>query len=138
MNKVTVWDGEGLPPIGCEVEIYHQPDYTFRDGCAPSGTIVKVVAHETTTDGNDVAVVFWCEDGGGRSECLVSWCLRPIRTEAERKREEAGLAIYHAINWNAEGELASPSRMEGYRKAYDAIAAGKIPGIRLTDDAGSQ
>lgn len=49
----------------------------------------------------------------------------------DKKRDEAGLALYHAINWNAEGGLVSPSRMEDYKKAYDAIAAGKIPHIRI-------
>lgn len=60
-----------------------------------------------------------------------SGSFRHKRTEAEIKRDEVGLALYHAINWNAEGELVSPSRMEDYKKAYDAIAAGKIPHIRI-------
>lgn len=56
---------------------------------------------------------------------------RPIRTEAERKRKEVVGVI---------AELCRSSASNGHSAdlIYDAIAAGKIPGIRLTDDTGSQ
>lgn len=131
-SKVPVWDGEGLPPVGCECEVSSEDfdDWTvIKVAFTHNGEIIGIIRSDNEYL-NDRMEKFSDGYNGAR--------FRPIRTEAERKREDAGLAIYHAINWNAEGELASPLRMEDYRKAYDAIAAGKIPGIRLTDDAGSQ
>lgn len=116
-SKQAEWDGEGLPPVGLECEWLAIGDHDWMK--------VKVLAyHEDEV---------WLQPLNGAQSFTVGNPddFRPIRSEAERKREEAGLAIYHAINWNAEGELASPSRMEDYRKAYDAIAAGEIPGVKL-------
>ena len=110
------WNGEGLPPVG------------------------TICMANLTNGWTDVKVAYIGEEYGWR-EALVfevkstkpAWAdeFRPIRSEADKKRDEAGLALYHAINWNAEGEIASPSRMEDYKKAYDAIAAGKIPGVKI-------
>lgn len=113
-----VWDGEGLPPVGCECEA------KYRDAANAEWFIFRCV-------GVDCGVAF----GWAGKEAVTldrdSYEFRPIRSEADRKRDEVGLALYHAINWNAEGELASPKRMEDYKKAYDAIAAGNIPHIRI-------
>lgn len=130
-----LWDGEELPPVGCFVEFtfgpYSKDRGDFSGNLPLEGQVVEVVSQKVTSDGNDVAVVYWDDEGAGRSACFVSSCFKPIRSEADKKRDEAGLAFYHAINWNAEGELVSPARMEDYKKAYDAIAAGKIPGVKL-------
>lgn len=85
------WDGEGLPPIGFDVEftIGAYDMETDFDGILPAeGEIVQVVAHKTTSDGNDVAVVYWDDKGAGRSACFVPGCFRPLRTEAERAIDE--------------------------------------------------
>lgn len=129
------WDGEGLPPVGCFVEFtfgpYSKERGEFSGNLPLEGQVVEVVSKKVTSDGNDVAVVYWDDGGAGRSACFVDSCFKPIRSEADKKRYEAGLAFYHAINWNAEGELVSPAGMEDYKKAYDAIAEGKIPGVKL-------
>lgn len=114
------WNGEGLPPIGLLVEL-------MDDSQSQTWGNVTIKYY-----GDSFAV--WDDHG---EECANSLChvkVRPILTEAERKRDAAGLAIYNAINWNAEGEMVSTSRMEDYRKAYDAIAAGKIPGVKMIED----
>ena len=49
---------------------------------------------------------------------------RPLLTEEERNREEARKAIYAAMNI-IDGDIADA--------IYDAIAAGKIPGVKLKD-----
>lgn len=113
---IPEWNGGGLPPVG------------------------TVCMANLANGWTDVKVAYIGDEGGCR-EALVfeikttkpAWAdeFRPLRTEAEKLRDEAGLALYHAINWNAEGEMVSPSRMEDYKKAYDAIAAGKIPGVKL-------
>lgn len=110
-----VWDGEGLPPVGCECERSWAGDKWLN--CT-----VLFISHEI------VVVKIPTREAAYRL-CEVTF--RPIRSKADKKRDAVGLALYDAINWNAEGELVSPSRMEDYKKAYDAIAAGKIPGVKL-------
>lgn len=118
---VQEWNGEGLPPIGtiCEAKVPRSiTGWEWRE--------VKVV--ESGIPGAEKEVLVY-----DLETTFPSWAdeFRPLRTEAEKLRDEAGLALYHAINWNAEGEMVSPSRMEDYKKAYDAISAGKIPGVKL-------
>lgn len=120
------WDGEGLPPVGCECEVKVGGDYF---------NLCRVVYSDKSCG---VAFIYLGGDDEkycGQIDCVSAKAspdyFRPVRSEADKKRDEAGLAFYHAINWNAEGELVSPARMEDYKKAYDAIAAGKIPGVKL-------
>ena len=90
-DAAPVWNGEGLPSVGVNVEftIGTYDIETDFDGILPAeGKIVEVVAHKTTSDGNDVAVVYWDDKGAGRSACFVPGCLRPLRTEAERAIDE--------------------------------------------------
>ena len=115
------WNGDGLPPVGtiCEAKVPRSiTGWEWRE--------VKVV--ESGIPGAEKEVLVY-----DLETTFPSWTdeFRPLRTEAEKLRDEAGLALYHAINWNAEGEMVSPSRMEDYKKAYDAISAGKIPGVKL-------
>lgn len=113
------WNGEGLPPIGCDCEV--------NDERTDSWSLVGSVLAHACVHGRDVAV-FQIADYIGYSPTDR---FRPIRTEAERKREEVSVALFYAINWNHQDGPVSESRMEDYRKAYDAIAAGKIPHITL-------
>lgn len=89
--EATGWDGAGLPPVGFDVEFTigtHDIETDF-DGILPAeGEIVEVIAHKTTSDGNDVAVVYWDDKGAGRSACFAPGRLRPLRTEAERAIDE--------------------------------------------------
>lgn len=85
------WDGTGLPPVGIDVEftIGTYDIETDFDGILPAeGEIVEVIAHKTTSDGNDVAVVYWDDKGAGRSACFAPGRLHPLRTEAERAIDE--------------------------------------------------
>ena len=112
------WNGEGLPPVGCECELYDCEQW--------NPVRIKYVGEKyVVTDRTDLGyeVVYCLAEKPER--------FRPIRTEAERHREEVGRALFDAINWNQCDEPVSDSRMEDYRKAYDAIAAGKIPHITL-------
>lgn len=100
------WNGEGLPPVGCECEIRRVADWM-------PVTIQFISSYHT------VFTTF-----GGTEDCYQTCSLqfRPIRTEAERKREEA-IAALKQLKPQLVGELA------GY--LYDEIAAGKIPHITL-------
>lgn len=114
------WNGEFPIPAGTEVEVHFDGDdsrvWTHFRVEYMSGEVV--VLHDYRVDSVDAY-----------KHRTLSF--RPIRSEEDKKRDEVGLALYHAINWNAEGDPVSPSRMEDYKKAYDAIAAGKIPHIRI-------
>lgn len=122
------WNGEGLPPVGAKVEFFINPRFGYRNAWIPdAGTEMEVVAHKTTTDGNDVAVCYWDDSGAGRSCCFVPESLKPLRTESERKRDSAVEAMQREAD---EGDNWIYSE---YEIIYDAIAAGKIPGVKLDD-----
>ncbi len=107
------WNGEGLPQVGCECESkqFSQVDWDK----------FKVVA---VCDGHVFG--FW---GNGVSTALDSkmWEFRPLKSEAERKRDAAIQAMQREAD---EGDNWIYSE---YEIIYDAIAAGKIPGVKLED-----
>ena len=124
ISDQSVWDGEGLPPVGSDVEFTLYTDkYSAQGNIPENGQVVNVVAHKQTTDGNPVAVVYWDERGAGRAAAFIKAAFRPIRTEADRKREEVVDAI---LSLGTSLTAATASII------YDAIAAGKIPGVELS------
>lgn len=85
------WDSTNLPPVGVDAEFTigtYDKETDFSGILPAEGEIVQVVAHKTTSDGNDIAVVYWDDEGAGRSACFAPGCLRPLRTEAERAIDE--------------------------------------------------
>lgn len=126
------WDGVGLPPVGCECEFtfgpYEPDEFDVSCGETPiEGTIVNVVEHKTTSHGNKVAVVYWDDAGAGRAMCLIGPCLKPIRAEEDKKRDYAVGAMERC--W----EAVTDNPAHHFEEIYDAIAAGKIPGVKLED-----
>lgn len=104
------WDGVGLPPVGCCVEANY------------GGVWVKATVAYTEPPEKYSAVDTW-------KEALVFDCnttrpfwtdeFRPIRSEADKKKEEAVFAI---------AELCRQSASNGHSAEliYDAIKSGKI------------
>lgn len=124
------WNGEGLPPVGAKVEFFINPRVGYCNDWIPAaGTEMEVVAHKTTTDGNDVAVCYWDEDGAGRSCCFVPESLKPLHSESERKHE----AVLESICAVLEMVAQDYKREDKAKLIYEAIAAGKIPGVKLED-----
>lgn len=108
------WDGKGLPPVGCECE---------REG---PGRWVKCKINYVS----ETLIVYKMTDSGTEYSSLVNaFMFRPIRTEAERRRDYAVGALERA--W----EEVTNRPAAQFEVIYDAIAAGKIPGIRLTDES---
>lgn len=123
-SQKPAWSGEGLPPVGCECEFYND-DYDVRPSCPKDGQIVKIVAHQKSKNGMDLAVFTWTgERNGLHAEVCTEMLFRPIRTEAERKRDEF-------INQLMKEWLFLGHDREQAGSLYDAIAAGKIPGVKL-------
>ena len=106
------WNGEGLPPVGVEVE-YHDNHDWFK--CVVIAyTNGKIVF--TRPDYEDL--VFVCDDD--------DMPLRPIRTIEQitaEEREKAIKDLYYTINWNdnvTQWEYVSANRKADYAKAIDA------------------
>lgn len=106
------WNGEGLPPVGCECEVSVDGGRswcTYRAINEKNGLRLIEVGNLTEEFEND------------------NWIFRPLRTEAERKRDAAIQAMQREAD---EGDNWIYSE---YEIIYDAISAGKIPGVKLDD-----
>lgn len=108
------WDGVGLPPVGCEFE------YQDHNG--------KFIRATMDYCGKNFAIVHYSDSGDSWLR-LTGAKFRPLRTEADKKREAICTAIYGALT-KAEREH---NRSDEADAVYDAIAAGKIPGVKLED-----
>lgn len=120
-NAAPVWSGEGLPPVGCECE------YSLNGGKTWCNCKIDYIVG---TQG----VVMLCDTFEGVQYVQFSSYgnalkFRPIRSEADRKRDDICDKIYGAMT-NAKRK---DNRSDMAEEIYDAIAAGKIPGLRLED-----
>lgn len=121
------WNGEGLPPVGCIVEFYNSDRFDCRTSVPDDGARVKIVAHDETPDGIPVAIFTWnSRDGGVGAEVCRAELFRPLRTEADRKRDAACRVISDILDENRDFQFDA-------KKIYDAISSGKIPGVKLED-----
>lgn len=112
-SKQTAWSGEGLPPVGCECELFDCENW--------NPVIIKFVGEKyVVTERTDLGyeVVYCVADRPER--------LRPIRTEAERKRDEGVANLQKAF-------LRASDRDDVGQVIWEYIAEGKIPGIKLAD-----
>lgn len=107
------WDGEGLPPVGCECMVRGEIGDDGWYEC-------KVIAH-TFFDGYNCAV-FQTES---TVSCSSEGNFRPIRSEADKKRDEIILQMSHSLRAN--GSVTE----EQLCRLYSDIAAGYIPHIRI-------
>lgn len=107
------WNGEGLPPVGCECEIKRIADWM-------PVTIKFISDHHT------VFTTF-----GGTEDCYQTCSLqfRPARSEADKKRDEAAKGLIEYLD--KETDIDNVFSIQDVSGFYDAIAAGKIPGIRI-------
>lgn len=113
-SQRQTWNGEGLPPIGMHCKIADS-DGVLMYGQGESG---EVIAHVENT------AVIRMSYGLG---CFEARFLRPLRSEAERKRDAAVEAMQR------EADEGNNWVYSEYEIIYDAIAAGKIPGVKLDD-----
>ncbi|WP_221716934.1 hypothetical protein [Enterobacter ludwigii] len=111
------WDGEGLPPVGCECMVRGEIGDDGWYEC-------KVIAH-TFFDGYNCAV-FQTES---TVSCSSEGNFRPIRSEADRRRDEAAKGLIEYLD--KETDIDNVFSIKDVIGFYDAIAAGKIPHIRI-------
>lgn len=121
-DAAPVWNGEGLPPVGMEIE-YKFAKVNYRTDFSRG----KVLAYGM----HNVFMEHWASKNEF-IQPLDKIEFRPIRSEADRKRDEAVQALCDAGGGNGKVDEKA-----GYGSCwfdvYDAIAAGKIPGVKLED-----
>ena len=118
---VPEWTGDGLPPVGIKCE--HCPGGTTQH----EWEVVTVAGiHENTSAG---FTDYWLVRENGSSYIVGNpYRFRPLRTEAEKVREDAETAMRTCLAGAGAG--ITPLAAKGI---YEAIAAGKIPGVKLED-----
>lgn len=120
------WNGEGLPPVGMEIE-YKFTKVNYRTDFSRG----KVLAYGM----HNVFMEHWSSKNEF-IQPLDKIEFRPIRSEADKKRAEGVIALsrvdpqampFEYGDKHSDGSLVGPFWYE----LYDAIAAGKIPHIRI-------
>ena len=106
-DAAPVWNGEGLPPVGCECEVSVDGG---RSWCT----------YKAINEKNGARLI---EIGNFTEEFQNNnWIFRPICSEAEKKRDEAVKTIM-LTGWC----------QTAAEEIYDLVAAGKVPGMKLED-----
>lgn len=121
--KQPVWNGEGLPPVGCECEArYREADgaewFFFRCVGVDCGIAFGWAGKEAVTLGKG------------------SYEFRPIRSGADKNREEGVIALAKAggaLEFKYGEKLGDSERLvgEAWYELYDKIAAGEVKGVKL-------
>lgn len=122
LSQKPAWNGEGLPPVGCECE------YLDNNGKWYPVTIKYASDQLVVISG--VTRILGVEHGTEIAKDIIidKPQFRQLRTEAERKRDEA----IEAIDWYMPECIPdTPNEFYHAKKIYDAIAAGKIPEVKL-------
>lgn len=108
------WDGEGLPPVGIEAEVSVDGGRTW-------------CLYKATSERNGMRLV---EIGNFTEEFQSNnWTFRPVRSEADKKRDEAAKGLIEYLD--KETDIDNVFSIQDVIGFYDAIAAGKIPHIRI-------
>lgn len=122
-SQNSAWNGEGLPPAGCECE------YLDNNGKWYPVTIKYASDQLVVISG--VTKILGVEQGTEIAKDIIidKPQFRPLRTEAERKHE----AVLESICSVLEMVAQDYKRNDEAKLIYEAIAAGKIPGVKLDD-----
>ena len=120
-SQKPAWNGEGLPPVGCECE--------YLDNNGKWYPVTIKYASDQIIVISCITKILDVEQGTEIAKDIIidKPQFRQLRTEAERKRDAAIEAMQSEYD---EGDNWIYSE---YEIIYDAIAAGKIPGVKLDD-----
>lgn len=116
------WNGDGLPPVGMDIE-YKFPNAKYRNDFSRGKVLafgVKNVFMEHWSSKNEFI------------QPLDNIEFRPICSEADKKRD-AAIEEMLAIYFTCPPVVDTPNEADRIAMIalYDAIAAGKVPGIRI-------
>lgn len=114
------WCGEGLPPVGVTCE--HCPGGTTQT----EWEIVTVLGISERPDG--VFTDYWLRKEDGSTYIIGNpYRFRPIRTEAERRREEVADSLNKLL-----GDIEKyPTWKDALSGIYDLVASGEVPHLKL-------
>lgn len=112
-SQKPAWNGEGLPPVGCECEYISN---------GTSWGKVKVIG----LDGEKIVIrpsgeIYYAITPSNKDVFI------PFRTEEEKKRDIVVVAIKELF------KHSNDPRVDDATLIFNAIAAGKIPGVKLDD-----
>jgi hypothetical protein len=111
------WDGEGLPPVGIICDVWHLKKTWRRAG---------IVAHVMSVEGEKAVwqLVDYSEWGGD-----LACNFRPIRSQAEREREEVINAVLEGCGYNVShfAIAGSPESVDLLNELYD-LGFLRMPG----------
>ena len=125
-SQKPAWNGEGVPPVGCECEWQDKNIKQWQPVKVVYASEWVTVVREINKERGDDLVEVAIENYGDDSRLKF----RPLRTEAERKRDAA---IEEMIKIATIHTTKSLSLDLALNSVYNAIAAGKIPGVKLED-----
>lgn len=122
-SQKPTWNGDGLPPVGCECE--------YRDNNGEWYPVTIKYASDQLVVISGVNKVLDVEQGTEIAKDIIidKPQFRPLQSEAERKHE----AILESICAVLEMVAQDYKREDEAKLIYEAIAAGKIPGVKLDD-----
>lgn len=118
---------DGLPPVGTECEWQDKNTKQWQPVNVVYASEWVTVVREINKEKGDDLVEVAIENYGDESRRKF----RPLRTEAERKREAAAKEM--ARHANDDENRGFDAGLINCLSIYDAIAAGKIPGVKLED-----
>ena len=120
-SQKPAWRGEGVPPVGVECEYLDNNGKWYP-------VIIKYASCQLVVI-SGVTKILGVEQGTEIAKDIIidKPQFRPLRTGAERKRDTAVAAMQREAD---DGDNWIYSE---YEIIYDAIAAGKIPGVKLED-----
>lgn len=112
-SQKSAWNGEGLPPVGCECEYISN---------GTSWGKVKVIG----LDGEKIVIrpsgeIYYAITPSNKDVFI------PFRTEEEKKRDIVVGAIKELF------KCSNDPSVDDATLIFNAIAAGKIPGVKLDD-----
>lgn len=131
-SKHTEWSGEGTPPVGHIIEV-NSRHFGWIESEVVAVTRCYLITRHVGKKGIESLIVHTEIDDVGVETTLepAKRPFRPIRTEAERKREEAVGDLTETIIYF----YGNPKGAESYKalaeRVIEAISIGKIPSIRL-------
>lgn len=109
-----------LPKVGEIVILKRDPAILYRDTTPQDGTEMEVVAYF-----NGVPVCAWEDDFSCHSETFGTSSLRPLPLKSPK---ELAIEAMH-MDCRIAGTKENGKLLSIYQVIYDAIAAGKIPGV---------
>lgn len=123
VSQRPAWSGEGVPPVGCECEYLDNNGKWYPVTIKYASDQLVVISGVTKILGVEQEVEI------AKDIIIDKPQFRQLRTEAERKREVAIEAILSDMRTIP----CDLSLRDEVAVIYDAIAAGKIPGVKLED-----